>query len=224
MGTGLNTHPEFAQKVIALIAEKTGIPFKEAKNHFSAQAAQDACMETSGTLKTIAISLIKIANDIRWLSSGPRCGIGEINIPSLQPGSSIMPGKVNPVIPEAVIQVAAQVIGNDTTIMLGTQSGNFELNVMLPLIAYNLLQSVTLIARATELFANKCISGISANALKCHSNIEKSIALATLLVPYIGYDKAAVLAKKAHETGKTVREIALEDKLLSEEILNRLLT
>jgi len=224
VGTGLNTHPEFAQKVIALIAEKTGIPFKEAKNHFSAQAAQDACMETSGTLKTIAISLIKIANDIRWLSSGPRCGIGEINIPSLQPGSSIMPGKVNPVIPEAVIQVAAQVIGNDTTIMLGTQSGNFELNVMLPLIAYNLLQSVTLIARATELFANKCISGISANALKCHSNIEKSIALATLLVPYIGYDKAAVLAKKAHETGKTVREIALEDKLLSEEILNRLLT
>ncbi|MFH1974864.1 MAG: class II fumarate hydratase [Pseudomonadota bacterium] len=224
VGTGLNTHPEFAQKVIAHIAEKTGIPLKEAKNHFSAQAAQDACMETSGTLKTIAVSLVKIANDIRWLSSGPRCGIGEINIPSLQPGSSIMPGKVNPVIPEAVLQVAAQVIGNDTTIMLGAQSGNFELNVMLPLIAYNLLQSVTLLARATEVFANKCISGISANALKCHSNIEKSIALATFLVPYTGYDKAASLAKKAHETGKTVREIALEEKLLSEEILNRLLT
>lgn len=223
VGTGLNTHPEFAQKVIALIAGKTGIPFKEAKNHFSAQAAQDACMETSGALKTIAVSLVKIANDIRWLSSGPRCGIGEINIPSLQPGSSIMPGKINPVIPEAVIQVAAQVIGNDTTIMLGAQSGNFELNVMLPLIAHNLLQSITLLARAAELFANKCISGISANVLKCRSNIEKSIALATLLVPHIGYDKAAALAKKAHETGKTVREIAIEEKLLSEEILNRLL-
>jgi len=223
VGTGLNTHPEFAQKVIALIAQKTGIPFKEAKNHFSAQAAQDTCMETSGTLKTIAISLTKIANDIRWLSSGPRCGIGEINIPPLQPGSSIMPGKVNPVIPEAVIQVAAQVIGNDTTIMLGAQSGNFELNVMLPLIAYNLLQSIALLARASESFANKCIFGISANALKCRSNIEKSIALATLLVPYIGYDKAAYVAKKAHAAGKTVREIALEEKLLSEEILNRLL-
>ena len=224
VGTGLNTHPEFAKKVIALIAQKTGIPFKEAKNHFSAQGAQDSCMEISGTLKTIAVSLVKIANDIRWLSSGPRCGIGEINIPSLQPGSSIMPGKVNPVIPEAVLQVAAQVIGNDTTIMLGTQSGNFELNVMLPVIAYNLLQSITLISRASELFANKCISGISANPLKCNSNIEKSIALATLLVPYTGYDKAASLAKKAHETGKTVKEIALEEKLLSEEILNRLLT
>ncbi len=224
VGTGLNTHPEFARKVIALIAEKTGIPFKEAKNHFSAQAAQDACMETSGTLKTAAVSLVKIANDIRWLSSGPRCGIGEINIPSLQPGSSIMPGKVNPVIPEAVVQVAAQVIGNDTAIMLGAQSGNFELNVMLPLIAYNLLQSVTLLARASGLFANKCVSGISANASTCSSNIEKSVALATLLVPYIGYDKSAVLAKKAHETGKTVREIAIEEKLLSEETINILLT
>lgn len=222
VGTGINTHPEFAQKVITLIAEKTCIPFKEAKNHFSAQAAQDACMDTSGTLKTIAVSLMKISNDIRWLSSGPRCGIGEINIPSLQPGSSIMPGKVNPVIPEAVIQVAAQVIGNDTTIMLGTQSGNFELNVMLPLIAYNLLQSVTLLARASESFANKCVSGISANVLKCNSNIENSLALVTLLVPYIGYDKSASIAKRAHETGKTVREIAHEEKLLPEDILNRL--
>jgi len=223
VGTGLNTHPEFAQKVIALIAQNTGIPFKEAKNHFSAQAAQDACMETSGTLKTTAISLIKIANDIRWLSSGPRCGIGEINILSLQPGSSIMPGKVNPVIPESVIQVAAQVIGNDTTIMLGAQSGNFELNVMLPVIAYNLLQSITLISRASEIFADKCISGLSANTGKCSSNINKSLALSTLLVPYIGYDRAASVARKAHETGKTIMEIAAEEKILSEEILNRLL-
>jgi len=223
VGTGVNTHPEFAQKVITMIAEKTGIPFREAKNHFSAQAAQDACMETSGVLKTIAVSLIKIANDIRWLSSGPRCGIGEINIPSLQPGSSIMPGKVNPVIPEAVIQVAAQVIGNDTTIMLGAQSGNFELNVMLPVIAYNLLQSITLISRAAEIFADKCISGISANAGKCASNIDKSLALSTLLVPYIGYDRAASITRKAHETGKTIMEIAVEEKILSEEILNRLL-
>ncbi|MFO7665246.1 MAG: class II fumarate hydratase [Desulfobacterales bacterium] len=223
VGTGVNTHPAFARKVIALIAEKTGIPFREAKNHFSAQAAQDACMEISGSLKTVAVSLIKIANDIRWLSSGPRCGIGEISIPSLQPGSSIMPGKVNPVIPEAVIQVAAQVIGNDTTIMLGAQSGNFELNVMLPLIAYNLLQSVTLLARASELFANKCISGISANVLTCSSNIEKSLALATFLVPYIGYDQAAALATKSYETGKTIREIALEEKLLSGETLDKLL-
>ncbi|RPJ17559.1 MAG: class II fumarate hydratase [Desulfobacteraceae bacterium] len=223
VGTGLNAHPQFAQKVINLLAQKTGIPFTEAKNHFSAQGAQDACMEISGTLKTVAVSLVKIANDIRWLSSGPRCGIGETNIPSLQPGSSIMPGKINPVIPEAVLQVAAQVIGNDTTIMICAQSGNFELNVMLPLLAYNLLQSITLISSAAAVFAEKCITGISANAAKCASDIEKSIALATLLVPYTGYDKAAAVAKKAYETGKTVKEIAEEEKLLSEEILNRLL-
>jgi fumarate hydratase class II len=223
VGTGLNAHPQFAQKVINLLAQKTGIPFTEAKNHFSAQGAQDACMEMSGTLKTIAVSLVKVANDIRWLSSGPRCGIGEINIPSLQPGSSIMPGKINPVIPETVIQAAAQVIGNDTTITLGAQSGNFELNAMLPLIAYNLLQSIELISRGAAVFAEKCITGISANAEKCASDIEKSIALATLLVPYTGYDKAAVVAKKAYETGMTVKEIAVEEKLISEEVLNKLL-
>jgi fumarate hydratase class II len=223
VGTGLNAHPQFAQKVINLLAQKTGIPFTEAKNHFSAQGAQDACMEISGTLKTVAVSLVKIANDIRWLSSGPRCGIGETNIPSLQPGSSIMPGKINPVIPEAVLQVAAQVIGNDTTIMICAQSGNFELNVMLPLLAYNLLQSITLISSAAAVFTEKCITGISANAAKCASDIEKSIALATLLVPYTGYDKAAAVAKKAYETGKTVKEIAVEEKLISEELLNKLL-
>ncbi|RPH50892.1 MAG: class II fumarate hydratase [Desulfobacteraceae bacterium] len=223
VGTGINAHPQFAKKVIALISADTGIRFKEAGNHFAAQSAQTASMETSGVLKTIAVSLIKTANDIRWLSSGPRCGIGEINIPSLQPGSSMMPGKVNPVIPEAVIQAAAQVVGNDTTIMLGAQSGNFELNVMLPVIAYNLLQSINLISRASELFAEKCISGISANAGNCAANIEKSLALSTLLVPYTGYDRAALIAGKAHETGKTIREIAVEENILSEELFNRLL-
>ncbi|MDQ1329862.1 MAG: fumarate hydratase, class [Thermodesulfobacteriota bacterium] len=223
VGTGINAHPQFAKKVIAMIAENTGIPFKEAGNHFAAQSAQTASMETSGALKTIAAGLIKTANDIRWLSSGPRCGIGEINIPPLQPGSSMMPGKVNPVIPEAVMQAAAQVMGNDTTIMLGAQSGNFELNTMLPVIAYNLLQSISLISGAAKIFAEKCISGISANAAKCASNIDKSLALSTLLVPYTGYDRAAEIAKKAYETGKTIREIASEEKILSEEILNRLI-
>jgi fumarate hydratase class II len=223
VGTGLNAHPQFAKKVIAMIAENTGIPFKEAGNHFAAQSAQTASMETSGALKTLAAGLIKTANDIRWLSSGPRCGIGEINIPPLQPGSSMMPGKVNPVIPEAVMQAAAQVMGNDTTIMIGAQSGNFELNTMLPVIAYNLLQSITLISGAAKIFAEKCISGISANEAKCASNIDKSLALSTLLVPYTGYDRAAEIAKKAYETGKTIREIASEEKILSEEILNRLI-
>jgi fumarate hydratase, class II len=223
VGTGLNAHPQFAGKAISLIAQKTGIQFREAKNHFSAQGAQDACMEMSGTLKAIAVSLVKIANDIRWLSSGPRCGIGEINIPSLQPGSSIMPGKINPVIPEAVVQAAAQVIGNDTAITIGAQSGNFELNAMLPLIAYNLLQSINLISRGAAVFAEKCIAGISPNAAKCASDIQKSIALATLLVPYTGYDKAAAVAKKAYETGKTIKEVVSEENIISEETLKKLI-
>jgi len=167
-------------------------------------------------LKTLAVSLVKIANDIRWLASGPRCGIGEINLPSLQPGSSIMPGKVNPVIPEAVVQVAAQVMGNDTTIMMGGQAGNFELNVMLPVMAYNLLQSIDLLASAADVFVKKCIDGISANEETCAGYIEKSLALATGLVPKIGYDKAAEVSKKAYESGKTIREVLLEEKILSE--------
>ena len=224
VGNGLNTHPEFAPKVIALISEYLKIEFKEAKNHFEAQGAQDAAVATSGALKTIAVSLVKIANDIRWLSSGPRCGLGEISIPSLQPGSSIMPGKINPVIPEAVIQVASQVMGNDTTIMLGGQSGNFELNVMLPVIAYNLLQSINLLSSVADLFAEKCINGITANRQKCNADIEKSLALATYLVPHIGYDKAALIAGKAHETGKSIKEIVLEDKILTEDELKNILT
>ncbi len=216
VGTGVNAHPEFATKVIALLSAQTNISFQEAANHFEAQAAQDAAVETSGALKTLAVSLIKIANDIRWLASGPRCGIGEINIPSLQPGSSIMPGKVNPVIPEAVTQVAAQVMGNDTTIMMGGQGGNFELNVMLPVIAYNLLQSIELLAAAADAFAQKCIDGITANKEACAGYIEHSLALATGLVPKIGYDKAAAISKKAYESGKTVRQIVLKENILTE--------
>ena len=223
VGTGLNTHPDFAPRVITSIAEETGCPFKKALNHFEAQAAQDGAVQTSGVLKTIAVGLIKIANDIRWLSSGPRCGLGEINIPSLQPGSSFMPGKVNPVIPEAVIQTAAQVIGNDATITFSGQGGNFELNTMLPVIAYNLLQSIQLLSSATTALAEKCVDGISANRERCASNLEQSLALATGLVPAIGYDKAAAIAKEAYEKKKTVREIALENQVLPEDELNRLL-
>ena len=217
VGTGVNAHPDFAAKVIALLSSETNISFQEASNHFEAQAARDAAVEASGALKTLAVSLVKIANDIRWLASGPRCGIGEINLPSLQPGSSIMPGKVNPVIPEAVIQVASQVMGNDTTIMMGGQAGNFELNVMLPVMAYNLLQSIDLLASAADAFAKKCIDGISANVDTCEGYIEKSLALATGLVPKIGYDRAAAVSKKAHKSGKTIREVLLEEKILSEE-------
>ena len=223
VGTGLNTHAEFARRVIALIAQETACPFIEAKNHFAAQAAQDSAVEASGVLKTDAVSLMKIANDIRWLASGPRCGIGEIMIPDLQPGSSIMPGKVNPVLPEVMMQVAAQVIGNDAAITIGGQGGNFELNTMLPLIAYNLLQSIGILAAAVNAFAEKCVDGIIANKEKCASTVDKSIALVTPLVPVIGYDTAAAIAKEARETGKTIREVALQNRILSEKELDRLL-
>lgn len=223
VGTGVNTHPEFAGRVIALIAEQTGASFREAANHFEAQAARDAAVETGGALKTLAVSLVKIANDIRWLASGPRCGFGEINIPSLQPGSSFMPGKVNPVIPEAVVQAAAQVMGSDVTIALGGQSGNFELNAMLPVMAYNLLLSIRLLSAAAKVFALKCIDGITANRQKCFSNIERSLALVTALVPQIGYDRAAGIARKAYDTGKTIRAVALDEKVLSKAELDRLL-
>jgi fumarate hydratase class II len=223
LGTGLNTHREFAPRVIDLISHKTGCRFKEAENRFEAQAAQDAAVETSGALKTVAVSLLKIANDIRWLSSGPRCGIGEINIPALQPGSSIMPGKVNPVIPESVIQVAAQVIGNDTAITMGGQGGNFDLNVMLPVIAHNLLQSIRLLGSVAKIFAEKCINGITANEARCRAFVENSLAMCTALAPVIGYEKAAAIAKEAHTTGKTVREVAMEEKVLPEAQLKELL-
>jgi fumarate hydratase class II len=223
VGSGLNTHPEFARRTIALIADHTRLPFTKAENHFEAQAAQDAAVETSGALKTVAVSLVKIANDIRWLASGPRSGLGEINIPALQPGSSMMPGKVNPVIPEAVIQVAAQVAGNDTAIAIGGQGGFFELNTMLPVMAHNLLQSISLLASASHVLAEKCVAGITANQETCTGYIEKSLALVTGLVPKIGYDQAAAIAKKAYETGRTVREVALNENILSEAELDALL-
>jgi len=223
VGNGLSAHPEFAPKVISLLAQETGCPFREAVNHFEAQAAQDAAVELSGALKTFSVSLFKIANDIRWLASGPRCGLGEINIPSLQPGSSIMPGKVNPVIPEVVIQVAGQVIGHDAAITFGGCGGIFELNVMLPLIAHNLLRSIDLLTAAAEVFANRCVDGISPNIGRCLSNIEQSLAVTTALVPALGYDKAASLAKEAFEKGKTIRELAREKGLFSEDELRRLL-
>ena len=223
VGTGLNTHPEFASRVIARLARETECPFREALNHFEAQAAQDAAVETSGALKTYAVSLNKIANDIRWLSSGPRCGLGEIKLPPLQPGSSIMPGKVNPVIPEAIIQIAAQVVGNDAVVAYSGHGGNFELNVMLPVIGYNLLQSIDVLSSGSMAFAEKCIRGITANREKCVSNIEKSLMLSTALAPVIGYDEAAAIAKEAYDEGKTIREVALQRKALPEGELNRLL-
>ncbi|MBU4002563.1 MAG: class II fumarate hydratase [Proteobacteria bacterium] len=222
VGTGENTHPEFARRVIEKISAETGQAFREAKNHFEAQGARDAAVEVSGALKALAVRLIKIANDIRFLASGPRSGLGELVLQALQPGSSIMPGKVNPVIPEVVIQVAYQVMGNDTVIALGAQGGFFELNTSLPLICHNLLQSIALLASGVCVFEEKCIQGLGVDAEKCASTIEKSLALATALVPLVGYDRAAEIAKKAYETGKTIREIALEASVLPEDRLNDL--
>ncbi len=223
VGTGINTHPRFAKLVTRRLSKMTKAKLREADNHFEAQGAKDAVVEASGSLKTLAVSLMKIANDIRWLGSGPRCGIGEILIPPVQPGSSIMPGKVNPVIPEAVCQVAAQVMGNDLTITIGGQFGNFELNVMMPVKGHNLLQSIELLARASEVFADKCIKGIKADKKRCEEMIEKSLAMCTSLAPVIGYDNAAKIAKEAYERGKTVREVALEKKVLPAAKLNELL-
>ncbi|MFO7852730.1 MAG: class II fumarate hydratase [Bacteroidota bacterium] len=217
VGTGINAHPDFALKVINNIAVETGIEFREAENHFSSQASQDASVALSGILKTLAVSLSKIADDIRWLSSGPRAGLGEINLPVVQPGSSIMPGKVNPVIPEAVLQVAAQVTGNDATITTAAKGGNFELNTMLPVIAYNLIQSVEILSNASLMFAEKCIEGITVNEDKCSSNVENSLDVAVKLIPYIGYDRASEIAKKAYREGKTVRQVVEDGKLLNDE-------
>ena len=222
VGNGINTHPEFAKRVIALVSEKTGLSLREAEDHFEAQAAQDSSVEASGEMKTIAVSLLKMANDIRLMASGPRCGLGEISLPSLQLGSSIMPGKINPVMPEMVVQVAAQVIGNDAAITACGQGSYFELNTMLPVIARNLLESIELLASAARLFSEKCVDGITANREKCRSHIEQSLALSTYLVPFIGYDRATDLSRKAFATGKTVREVAIEDGLLSPEKLDEI--
>ena len=223
VGTGLNCHPDFPARVVEKVSNWTGVPFREAANKFEALASKDAAVEASGMLKTVAVSLMKIANDLRWLGSGPRCGIGEIFLPAVQPGSSIMPGKVNPVIPEAVTMIVAQVIGNDVTITIGGQSGNFELNVMKPVIAYNLLQSIHLLSTGSEVLAEKCVDGLKANREPSREMVERSLAMGTSLVPKIGYDKAAEIAKVAYQTGRTVREVALEQKVLSEEELEQAL-
>lgn len=223
VGTGINTHPAFAREVIALLARETRCELIEAKNHFEAQASKDAIVEMSGALKTLAVSLTKIANDFRWLSSGPRCGIGEIRLPETQPGSSIMPGKVNPVIAESVLQVCAQVIGNDAAITVGGQAGNFELNVMMPVMAHNLLESITILSRSAQNFAVKCVDGIEADEKKCREMIEGSLAMCTSLAPVIGYDAAAGIAKEAYRMGKTVRQVARLRKDLSAERLDQLL-
>ncbi len=223
VGNGLNTHPDFASMVISGVSQETGIFFMEAGNHFAAQASQDIAVQTSGTLKTLAVSLTKIANDLRWLASGPRCGLGEINLPALQPGSSIMPGKMNPVIPEAVLQIAAQVIGNDSTIALGGQGGYFELNLMLPVIGYNLLQSIHLLALGAENFSEKCIQGITVNQEKCQEYVEKSLALATYLQPFLGYDQAVWVAQTAQAKGLNIMDIVRQEGLLSEEEIRSIL-
>ena len=209
-GTGLNTHPEFATRVRAILAKETGLTISAAADPFEAQAARDGIVEASGALKTVAVSLTKIANDIRYLGSGPRAGLAEIELPELQKGSSIMPGKVNPVIPEVVTQVAAQVIGNDTAITVGGMQGHFELNVFVPLLARNILDSVKLLASASRLFAEKCVDGIVANRENAERYAELTLSAATALNPYIGYDKATEIVKEAAASGRSLREVARE--------------
>jgi fumarate hydratase, class II len=222
VGTGINTPADFAERVIERLSRETDLPLKETTNHFQAQSTLDNVVAASGELRTIAVSLMKIANDIRWMGSGPRAGIGEITVPAVQPGSSIMPGKVNPVIAESVCMVAAQVIGNDVTIAVGGQSGNFELNTMMPVIAYNLLQTIGLLAASARNFADQCIDGIEATE-RGPDMVEKGLMLATALAPEIGYERAAALAKEAATTGQTIREIARERTDLSDRDLDRIL-
>ncbi|MEU7294087.1 class II fumarate hydratase [Streptomyces exfoliatus] len=209
VGTGINTPAGFSAAVIAEVARATGLPLTEARDHFEAQGARDALVETSGQLRTVAVSLTKIANDLRWMSSGPRTGLAEINLPDLQPGSSIMPGKVNPVIPEAVLMVAAQVTGNDTTVAVAGAAGNFELNVMLPVMAKNLLESVRLLANASRLLADRTVDGITANVERAREYAESSPSVVTPLNKYIGYEEAAKVAKKSLAERKTIREVVL---------------
>jgi fumarate hydratase class II len=224
VGTGLNCPPGFAAGVIARVSKRyKGIPLTEARDHFEAQASRDALVECSGVLRTIAISLYKVANDLRWMGSGPRTGLMEIHIPDLQPGSSIMPGKVNPVVPEAVCQVVSQVIGNDAAVAFGGSAGNFELNVMLPVIARNLLESIRLLSSVSRTFADKCISGIEANVEQCLTYALSSPSVGTSLNPYIGYDEAAKVIKQSLKEGKTLKQVVLERGLLTEAEVDRAL-
>jgi len=223
VGTGINTHPEFAARTIARLAEATGLDFVEASNHFERQATRDTVVFAHGALNTLAVSLMKIANDLRWLGSGPRAGLAEITLPSTQPGSSIMPGKVNPVIPEAVTMVAAQVMGNHTTITVAGTGGYFELNVMMPVMAHSLLQSIRILANASQVLAERCVDGITANEARITELLEGNLSLGTALAPHIGYDAAAALAKEAFREGRTVRELAREKEVLPAEELDRVL-
>ncbi|MGA2881264.1 MAG: class II fumarate hydratase [Bryobacteraceae bacterium] len=223
IGTGLNAVPGFASATIAEIATRTGLPFREAPNHFEAQAAKDAVSFLSGALKTYAVALTKIANDIRWLASGPRSGLGELKLPETQPGSSIMPGKVNPVIAESLLMACAQVIGYDATITWCCAAGNFELNVMMPVMAYDLLESITLLAAGSRNFSRRAIEGLQADIERASGFVEQSLAMCTVLAPVIGYEKAAAIAKEAYRSGRTVREVARETSGIPEDRLNELL-
>ncbi len=220
VGTGINAPDGFAAATIALMAERTGHPFREAEDHFEAQAAKDAVVMASGALKTVAGSLFKIANDIRWLGSGPTSGIAELRIPGLQPGSSIMPGKVNPVMSEMLMQVSAQVMGNDTVVAWCGANGNFELNVMMPVMAHNLLQSIHILATSAGVFADRCVVGLEANTERARELVERNAIVVTALNPYIGYDAGARIAKEASASGRSVRELVLEQGLMDPEELD----
>lgn len=223
VGTGINVPPEFGERIAAKLTEMTGHPFKRSENYFESLSSQDAAVELSGQLKTVATSLMKMANDLRWMNSGPIAGLGEISLPALQPGSSIMPGKINPVIPEAVAMVAAQVTGNDLTITVGGQSGNFQLNVMLPVIAYNLLQSISLLASASRVLADKTIAGFTVNTERIAEFVDRNPILVTALNPVIGYELGAQIAKTAYREGRTLKEVTLEMTDLSSAELDNLL-
>lgn len=223
VGTGINAHPEFGRRVADQLSAMTSVRFSEAENHFEAQAAQDSAVELSGQLKTIAVSLMKIANDLRWMNSGPQAGLAEIVLPALQPGSSIMPGKINPVIPEAVMMVGAQVIGNDATITVAGSHGNFELNVMLPVIAHNLLQSIEILANGARVLADKAVKGFTVNREAIAETVEKNPIMVTALNPVIGYEKGAKIAKQAYAEGRRVKEVAAEQTDLTLEELDKLL-
>jgi len=223
VGTGINTHAEFGSRVARVLSELFDIDFKEASNHFEAQGARDAVVEASGSLRTVAVSLMKIANDLRWLSSGPRTGLGEITLPAVQPGSSIMPGKVNPVMAESLCQVCAQVIGNDAAIVIGGQSGSLELNVMIPVMAHNLLESIQILSTVCSEFTDRCVRGITADEEQGRHNAEATAALATALAPVIGYDKAAELAKRSLKENRTLRELVMEEDLVDKDEIDRIL-
>jgi fumarate hydratase class II len=219
-GTGINTHPRFAALAIARIAEATRIHFQEAENHFEAQGAKDAVVSASGALNTLAVSLMKVADDVRWMSSGPTSGIHEISLPAVQPGSSIMPGKVNPVMSEALMMACARVMGNHVTVTVGGQRGNFELNVMMPVMAQALLESIQVLTGAVTAFTERCVTGITANEERCRELLELNPSIATALNPYVGYDRAAEVAKQAASEGRSVRDVVQERELLRPEQLD----